>query len=76
MYLLSKEELLKSSTSVSVEEKNLFHATSPARAEQIAKNNIDWRRTVRCRFGIGACFSPSPQYAHQKSGADGGIILN
>lgn len=74
MYLLNKEELLKSS--MSVQEINLFHATSPTCAEQIAKNNIDWRRTVRTRFGIGACFSPCPLYAHQKSGAKGGIILN
>lgn len=74
MYLLSKEELLMSG--MPVEEKNLFHATSPARAEEIAKNNIDWRRTIRTRFGKGACFSPSPLYAHKKSGANGGIILN
>lgn len=76
MYLLSKEELLKLSKSVFVEEKILFHVTSPAYAEEIAKNNIDWRRTVRSRFGIGACFSPCPQYAHDKSSSDGGIILN
>lgn len=61
---------------MSVQEMNLFHATSPIRAEQIAKSNIDWRLTRRTRFGIGACFSPCPLYAHQKAGANGGIILN
>lgn len=72
MYLLKKEELSKTDDLSRVKTLTLYHATSPIHADSIARNNIDWRRTTRTRFGIGACFSPSPKYAHDKSSSDGG----
>lgn len=72
MYLLWKEEL-KVSDSNQLNERLLYHATSPKNALSISRNNIDWRKTYRSRFGIGACFSTCPQYANRHSSADGGI---
>lgn len=71
-YLLCKEEL-EATNDNEVEEKILYHATSELNAREIAKNNIDWRRTRRARFGIGACFSSCPRYAHQYSSQSGGL---
>jgi len=67
MYLLCKEELMtmNNSENTKVEERILYHATSPNNAEKIARHNIDWRRTIRSRYGKGACFSPSPVYANK-----------
>lgn len=74
MYLLRKEELTKTGINlISAKTMTLYHVTSPVQAESIASNNIDWRRTTRTRFGMGACFSPSLKYAHDKSSSDGGI---
>jgi len=72
MYLLWKEEL-KVSDGNQLKERQLYHATSPKNALSISQNNIDWRKTYRSRFGIGACFSMCPSYAHRHSSADGGI---
>ena len=41
----------------------LFHATSPSNVSSIVKNNLDWRRSVRTRFGKGVSFSPDARYA-------------
>lgn len=75
-YLLHKEELLLGNennfTVTDVKEEWLYHATSENNARQIAQNNIDWRMTRRSRFGVGACFSPSPRYAHNYSSSNGG----
>jgi len=72
MYLLWKEEL-KVRNSYQLRERQLYHATSPTNALSISQNNIDWRKTYRSRFGIGACFSTCPKYAHRHSSSDGGI---
>jgi len=56
MYLLHKEELELDCDSNNVREKILFHATSISNAKNIAKNNIDWRKTEQNRFESGACF--------------------
>lgn len=75
MYLLWKKELENenniNSTNLS-KETMLYHVTSPQNAQSIARHNINWRKTKRSRFGIGACFSPSPKYAHKYSNAHGG----
>lgn len=75
MYLLSKEELSKTYGDSNVNEKTLYHATSPRNATDIAKNNIDWRKTKRSRFGIGACFSNCPIYANRYSSSKGGRYI-
>lgn len=72
MYLLCKEELLQTGNRHSVNTKILYHATSPTNAISIAQNNIDWRKTSRARYGMGACFSPDPKYAHRYSSKKGG----
>lgn len=69
LYLLCKEEL---QLTESAREKILYHATSPTNAISIANNNIDWRKTRRTRFGMGACFSSSPKYAHKYASSRGG----
>lgn len=72
MYLLWKEEL-QVGESYQLRERQLYHATSPTNALSISQNNIDWRKTHRSRFGIGACFSTCSKYAHTHSSSDGGI---
>lgn len=80
MYLLCKEEYENQKscepkcTSFLTEE-TLYHATSPKIANIIAHDNIDWRKTERSRYGIGACFSPSPFYAHLHANVVGGIVF-
>lgn len=76
MYLLCKEEMENTKNSsldnTDVKEEVLYHATSPTNAYSIARYNIDWRKTWRTRFGIGACFSPSPEYANRYASVRGG----
>lgn len=73
MYLLHKEEMELDDRSGKVKEEILFHATSIENAQSIARNNIDWRKTRRSRFGIGSCFSNCAKYANKYSGLKGGI---
>jgi len=42
----------------------LFHATNPSNVSSITKNNLDWRRSVRTKFGEGVSFSPRAGYAN------------
>lgn len=67
MFLLSKEELEHdtSNTTAVVDTVMLYHATSDRNSYSIALNNIDWRRTIHGRYGIGACFTPCPKHAHK-----------
>ena len=62
-YLLKKDECIKRSGS-SVTEKVLFHATGQSNIDSITKNNLDWRRSFRTKFGCGVSFSPSATYAN------------
>ena len=61
-YLLKKAECINRS-GCSVTEKVLFHATGQSNIDSITKNNLDWRRSVRTKFGCGVSFSPSASYA-------------
>jgi hypothetical protein len=61
-YLLKKEEYI--SRYGYVTEKELFHATSAANVSSIATYNLDWRRSVRTKFGEGVSFSPDAHYAN------------
>lgn len=79
MYILWKTELEKENSSNSTNESKetiLYHVTSPQNALRIAGSNIDWRKTKRSRFGIGSCFSPSPEYADKYSSTDGGKCIS
>jgi len=62
-YLLKKDECIKRS-GYSVTERELFHVTSQSNIDSITKNNLDWRRSVRTKYGCGVSFSPSATYAH------------
>jgi hypothetical protein len=61
-YLLKKDECIKRKSCL-VTEKVLIHATSQSNIDSITKNNLDWRRSVRTKFGCGVSFSPSAIYA-------------
>lgn len=77
MYLLSKEELqCNKIDNTQVKEKILYHVTSPQNAMKIARDNINWRRAKKSRFGKGSYFSRSPAYANRHSKNYGGIFTN
>jgi hypothetical protein len=61
-YLLKKDECIKRS-GYFVTERVLFHATGQSNIDSITKNNLDWRRSVRTKYGRGVNFSPSATYA-------------
>ena len=61
-YLLKKEEYVKQYGYAT--EKELFHATSHSNVTSITTNNLDWRRSVRTKFGEGVSFSPRAGYAN------------
>jgi hypothetical protein len=61
-YLLKKEEYVnRYGYAIETE---LFHATSPTNVASITRNNLDWRRSVRTKFGEGVSFSPDARYAN------------
>jgi poly [ADP-ribose] polymerase 7/11/12/13 len=62
-YLLKKAECVERS-GCSVTEKVLFHATGQSNIDSITKNNLDWRRSFRTKFGRGVSFSTSATYAN------------
>jgi len=62
-YLLKKAECTNRSD-CSVTENVLFHATGQSNIYSITKNNLDWRRSFRTKFGCGVSFSPSAKYAN------------
>jgi len=64
-YLLTKEEYVKRYGNVT--EMELFHATSAHNVPSITRNNLDWRRSVRTKFGMGVSFSPDARYANWHS---------
>lgn len=61
-YLLTKEEYVNRYGDVT--EMELFHATSALNIPSITRNNFDWRRSVRTKFGVGVSFSTSARYAN------------
>lgn len=62
MYELKKEEYNVRYTTVN--ELLLFHATSAANVHSIRKDNFDWRKVSRGKFGLGSSFSDSAKYAN------------
>jgi hypothetical protein len=43
----------------------LFHATDVSNIPSITTDNLDWRRSVRVKFGRGVSFSPEASYANK-----------
>ncbi|XP_054273239.1 uncharacterized protein LOC128993385 [Macrosteles quadrilineatus] len=65
MYELKKMEY--ESRYGSVQELTLVHSTSALNVPSIIKNNLDWRRVKRNRFGKGVSFSGNAEYANHYS---------
>lgn len=42
----------------------LFHATGVHNVSSITRYNLDWRRSIRTKFGMGVSFSPQAAYAN------------
>lgn len=61
MYLLRKEEMLLENGGV--KEFILYHVTTEQKGLQSLENGLDWRRTIRSRFGVGVSFSDDADYA-------------
>lgn len=74
MYLLRKEEMLLEN--LGVQELILYHVTTEQKGLQSLENGLDWRRTIRARFGKGVSFSDDADYAdfHASHSAVRGII--
>lgn len=64
LYSLRKNEM-ELDKSRAVNEWLLYHVTATKNVQSIAKNNLDWRFTSRCRYGKGVCFSYCPLYANK-----------
>lgn len=65
MYELKKEEYNVRYRTVN--ELLLFHATSAANVQSIRKDNFDWRKVSRGKFGLGSSFSDSAEYANNQA---------
>jgi hypothetical protein len=78
-YMLKKEEYINYLGFGIAREEKLFHATAEENVYSIVKNNFDWRRAKRTRYGHGVSFSPSADYANtycnQKAGCRRALIL-
>lgn len=58
-----------------VDEKNLFHGTSPDSVEAICKQNFDWRLHGRnaSKYGEGSYFAVNASYSHSYAKRDGNM---
>jgi hypothetical protein len=78
-YMLKKEEYINYLGLGVVNEEKLFHATAKGNVYSIVRNNFDWRRTKRTRYGHGVSFTPSAEYANtycnNKAGTMRALIL-
>lgn len=63
MYLLKKEEYKFHHSTVS--EKILIHVTGASNVQSIIRDNFDWRRITRGKFGLGTSFSDDAEYANK-----------
>jgi hypothetical protein len=70
-YMLMKAEY-ESRLGAACKEVELFHATAESNILSIARNNLDWRRTKRAKFGNGVSFSPRACYANKYCNSDAG----
>uniref|UniRef100_A0A1B6FPT7 Poly [ADP-ribose] polymerase n=1 Tax=Cuerna arida TaxID=1464854 RepID=A0A1B6FPT7_9HEMI len=70
LYDLKKEEY--KSRYGNVTERWLFHATSEWNVDSIIKDNLDWRRVSRSKFGMGVSFSDDADYANHFSNSNNG----
>lgn len=75
-YQLRKEEY--EVRGIQFREETLLHATDEDNIDSILKDNLDWRRVYRAKYGKGVSFSPSASYANgecsRRNGRDRAII--
>lgn len=48
-----------------VQERLLIHVTGSTNVDSIVRENFDWRRVTRGKFGVGTSFSDDAQYANR-----------
>ncbi|XP_054269445.1 uncharacterized protein LOC128990853 [Macrosteles quadrilineatus] len=64
MYELKKAEYKSRYGPGNVKEKTLIHATGVDKVNSIVRDNLDWRRVQRSKYGDGVSFSWSPDYCN------------
>lgn len=64
MYNLKKEEYISKHGAHNVKEKTLIHSTAVDNVLGIIRDNFDWRRVVRSKYGTGVSFSDDADYAN------------
>lgn len=74
MYELKKEEYKVLFKSQNVTEIRMYHSTSALNAMSIIKDNLDWRRVSRVKYGQGVSFSTDPDYANFHSNSNNGML--
>lgn len=74
MYELKKEEYKVLFKSEIVREIRMYHSTSASNAMSIIKDNLDWRRVSRVKYGQGVSFSTDPDYANFHSNTNNGML--
>lgn len=76
MYELKKEEYKVLFKSAIVREIRMYHSTSAYNAMSIIKDNLDWRRVSRVKYGQGVSFSTDPDYANFHSNSNNGKLTH
>lgn len=72
MYDLKKDEYTSKYGASQVREMTLIHSTSAINVPEIIKDNFDWRRVVRSKYGKGVSFSDDADYANCHSNRSNG----
>lgn len=72
MYNLKKEEYISKYGASNVKERTLIHSTAANNVSGIIKDNFDWRRVVRSKYGVGVSFSDDADYANCHSNRSNG----
>lgn len=75
MYKLKKEEYISKFGESGVREMTLIHSTAACKVNGIIKDNFDWRKVVRSKYGIGVSFSSDADYANCHSNRNNGKFL-
>lgn len=73
LYLLKKAEINIRHGQVS--EQYMIHITGEDKVNSIIRNNFDWRRVTRGRFGKGTSFSKDATYANYQANHNSGRFL-
>lgn len=64
--------MLKKSEKKNYQIIELIHSTAADNVHSIERNNLDWRRVVRAKYGYGVAFSGNSDYANFHSSWSGG----